>query len=119
MLSLDDVEFWADVPEDVLPEIRLWADVLFFGLYDAACYHGTKVGDMKPASGDNRKARSQAWWWLHDDAKCDVGSFFWCCRLFNVDPHRTREGVKSRWKDIVMGQLKFSNKTNKDNSNGH
>ena len=74
MLSLDDVEFWAEVPDDVLPEIRLWADVMFVGLYDAACYLGCSLGKVKPVSGDDRKAQSQAWWWIFDDGKTDAGS---------------------------------------------
>ena len=118
MLSLDDVEFRSDVPDEVLPEIKLWADVMFVGLYDAACYRGCSLGKIKPSSGDNRKARSQAWWWLFDDGKSDVGSFVWCCRLFNYDPAQTRNRVINRWEDIVKEQLKFSNKIGKGSSNG-
>lgn len=117
MLSLDDVEFWAEVPDDVLPEIRLWADVMYVGLYDAACYLGCSLGKVKPVSGDDRKARSQAWWWIFDDGRTDAGSFIWCCRLFDFDPEQTRNRLMNRWEDIVKGQLKFSNKKTKNYNN--
>lgn len=117
MFSLDDAEFWVNAPEESLPEIRVWADVMFYGLYDAACYRGVQLGKLRSAREDVRKDRAQAWWWLNETTCRGPGSFVWCCRLFNFDPDQTRSRLVLRWEIIVKNQQKYGNTKQKINNN--
>jgi len=105
MPSLDKSEILSQIPEELLPEYRVWVEVMFLGILDAAMHHGHRLG----ADISWSKDRAQAYWWISDDGMRDVGSFRWCCDLFNLDPERVRNGVFNRWQQIVMDQQKFTN----------
>lgn len=99
-----------EVPDNASPELKLWGEVLFVGLLDAALYHAHRLGEPIPRN----KFRSQSYWWIFDDKMQDAGSFTWCCQLFNLEPQRTRNLVLRRWKEIINGQQKFNNKKQKE-----
>lgn len=105
MLALDKSELLSQVPEELLPEYSMWIEVMFLGILDAAMHHGHRIGGDVVWS----KERAQAYWWISDDGAKDVGSFQWCCDLFNLNPERVRKGVFDRWQQIVDDQRKFTN----------
>lgn len=67
---------------DLQPEVKLWLYVLCEAIREAAA------------------GRVDEYFWLLEDERDHVGSYWWCCEVCDICPLRLRELLNRRWKEI-------------------
>lgn len=77
---------------EISPEMRIWCGVLI-----------TAISDLRKKS-----CRDAALEWIEDSDSDEIGSFEWCCELFNLAPDRIRSYLVNEYRPRWLSVRKAS-----------